>query len=316
MKILIYRYPAEAAGLGHVFRCRVLADEAADRGHEVVTRVQDVNKLPDMQEAMEGYGFIPDWLVVDVPGKPPDEPFEAAEAWGAKVCLLNGIGYEQDDARADLTIVQGLAEAEHSGPKYVILRPELFTFQRWSTGRWFVFGGARGEMGLLSRFASACPDLPAYLIATRYNFDRKNLRFQFYPEFPIEGKGDGFTFDKEAWFRNEVKLSSAHSIVRPGTRVFRWMAEADRACVAMGMTVWELVALQVPAYVFSISEVHLAFARHMEEAGYLLAWPEVGLPENDEEFREFLARDYEPHGESPDGKGAERVLKLMEGDGQ
>jgi hypothetical protein len=275
MNLLFYVFADRETGLGHWYRCAALAD-AAD-GHRVDVVPDRSPRTLRRMLALCAY----DWLVVDVP-EVPECVYELAGERGVRVCQVNGVGYSRDDPRAALTIVQGYGEAEFSGPEYVVLRPELFTYRHWATNSWFVWGGAADGMNLLPAFQEACPYWEATLVR------------------PVLAQ------------REMAALSAHHQAVKPaGDKIFSWMAQAGRACVAMGMAAWELAALRVPVYAFSATEGHLRFARRMEDAGLVLAYPKVGLPEPGG-LRAFLELPFTPWGTPPDGKAAERIVRLME----
>ena len=88
-------------------------------------------------------------------------------------------------------------------------------------------------------------------------------------------------------------------------------SHCEKAAVQMGMVAWETVALGLPTYIFSPTEDHLRYALAMDEAGLVFAYPEVGLP-GPEALEAFLQIPYEITGTPPDGRAAERILKLME----
>lgn len=308
MKILVVTLPAQVAGMGHTVRCRELTRTAHEEGHNVASYspaadwLNTMGKPPaqvlesaraELTGMIDGsswrgafrHGDKLDWVILDLPFSPADWVIGTAHNAGAKVCLLNGVGHDPQNGRTDLVIGQGFVEGvEYAGLEYVILRRELFTYVPWGGTRWFVWGGYNDPMGLLPMFGSAMRGTSAWL---------------------VEGsrKSTGHKFDD---------LSLHHRVVEStGNQVFRFMAGAPAACVAMGMICWELSTLRIPQYVFSATEGHLAFAKRMEDAGLVRAWDGIGLPEF-AVFREFLSEPFQPTGERPDGNGARRVLGLME----
>ena len=286
MNILIYQRPTDQVGQGHQVRCEELASVAMERGHRCATIYSPPGEpAHEVRERMEAAGFRPDWLLVDLPGELPDAAFELAEGYGAMVCNLDGQG-EGDDERPALTIVQSAAVEKVSdrvrgGPGWVVLRRRLFTYLRHNLDprhKWFVYGGSGDQMGLVPMFLEACSGWPAY----------------------VAGDID------------QVEVAGIDLIKPPGSIIFSYIASCRQACVQMGMTAWECAALGLPAKVFSPTEGHLRHALAMASGGLVAAWPEVGLPPPDE-FRAFLEEPFAMTGKPPDGRGAERVLELMEG---
>ena len=89
--------------------------------------------------------------------------------------------------------------------------------------------------------------------------------------------------------------------------------DCNRACLAMGMIVWELLTIGLKCYVFSSSQKHLEFAQRMNKARLIRAYDRVGLPKNKDEFKDFLGGGFEMNeGLVPDGKATERIFDLME----
>lgn len=276
MKGLIIAAAPHRFGLGHWTRANQLARAAAERGWDFSTVPYTTG--PAAQEAIQGCDV--DWLIFDIPEPVPDWAFEGR--W--KVCILNGIGRDPEEERADLLVIQGLypgvvPKNAVAGPAYVILRPQIFLTKPSKLPVWLVWDGYLGGLGLHEAFARALPGIPAvHLLGLK----------------PIPG------LDSLC-----VRLQ--------GDEVIPWLAAAWRACVAMGMIVWELVALRKPCHVFSASPLHLAFALEMAKAGLVMAWPEVGLP-GQGDFTAFLAKAA-PTPEPPpglDGYGAFRILDELE----
>ena len=78
------------------------------------------------------------------------------------------------------------------------------------------------------------------------------------------------------------------------------------------MTVWELVALNIPTFVFSSTERHLETAMAMAERGYIRAYPKVGLPETDQQLYDFVDDPrFRPLKNVVDGLGVNRVIDLL-----
>lgn len=281
MKVLFYVFGDAKRGMGHLVRCEVLAEECRQRGY-AVDFVESPTKGPEQIERELTLPWIPDWLVVDTPEDLPDELFDIARKNNIKTLLLNGDGHHTHEVKADLTIIQGFAEnaQPHVGPDYVLLRPELFE-RTWHAGiRWMVFGGAADVMGLREVFDKACTKVHAFVLETAYS-----------PRISVRNLLHHVRYVRE-------------------TEIFDFMFSCKAACVAMGMTAWELAALGVPTYVFSHTEMHLSFAKRMEAAGLVCAYPTVGLP-SPAEMAAFLKTPFVPTGQRPDGHAAERILNLM-----
>ena len=284
LRILLYTNRNKQSGFGHFYRATALADEAWQRGHTVAfagdakplssSKYYSVHDAQTFHKAVAD--FNPDWLIVDLPGQLPSYIAEIR----AKLCVINGIGHNSG-IRPELAISQGF-EGEYCAPKYLILRRALARYNKVSRGdRWFVFGGAADELGLLPAFDRAMEDQPAYLLATELT--------------------EGLT----GWV-------AKHRIVTgQDDSVLGWIAIARSGCVHLGVTTWELLYFNIPCYVFSRSEYHLKDALEMDKRGWVKAWPGIGLP-SDEELREFLLTPFAPPKNVVGLDGAMRVIKLIE----
>lgn len=272
VKILCLVYANRSTGYGHWFRSLALAQTAQQCDHTVTIAGdrRPSNGLPFIHLHDLSPGALvmalqatkPDWLIVDLPG---DLPEWIRELTKCRICTLNGIGYNQADG-ADLRVIQGVDDVDLPGPQdkvpvlkgieYVILRPEIEQFKGLarSPEDWFVFGGGADVLRLLSRFTVACPGWFATLITS--------------PMAPAP-----------------LIVSPTHTTIRlkeESADIFGWMSASGRGCVAMGMCVWELLAVgPIPTYVFSATTLHLRFAEAMARHGLIKAWPTVGLPSND-----------------------------------
>ncbi len=277
-------------GLGHYFRCLALTEAARNRGH-IVGFVSDrkppFNSLPYYpSEYLDEGGFTrayekfhPDWVVVDLPVTVPDFVLNTA----ARKCLIDGIGHEAQ-AKADLNISQGLSGGEYKAPEYVLIRRRsmLPVVKPEPVNGMFVFGGGADKLGLAKRFVRACPDLPANIV--------------------ISPMAEQFT-----------DTSRVHQLyAMDDDKIFRVIQKSNAAVVHMGMICWELAHAWIAPHVFSYSAEHLVSAKRLEEGGYVLAYDFAGLPESDEDFREFVSRRVVFEGRPVDGRGAERAIKLME----
>ncbi len=290
LKICIVSRATYESGLGHFYRATTLAAAAHAAGHSV-TFVCD--RLPDSVPYQTRLLPDPlplyitnspdrfDWVIVDTPSELP-LPVQVDPA--TKLCLIDGVGHKNGN-RVDLVISQGL-EGKYRAPKYLILRPQLFDTPRLDTYHrgWLVWGGAADKMGLINAFTLACPEFPAYLTVSDF----------------IQDKPIGASYHH--WI----------TPVKDGD-LFFWVKQSRKFCVAMGVVVWELLALdQGPIYVFSYTDRHLRSALQMEERGWLRAWPQTGLPPADK-LLEFLQEPFTPEPVAGlDGGGAGRIIKLLE----
>jgi len=100
----------------------------------------------------------------------------------------------------------------------------------------------------------------------------------------------------------------------PGTNenFLQYTLDCNRACLSMGMIVWELLTIGLKCYVFSSSQKHLEFAQRMDKTRLIRAYDKVGLPKSKDEFVDFLGGRFELNeGLVPDGKAVERIEGLM-----
>src|SRR3990167_587681 len=295
MNIVILVYAKPEVGLGHWYRSLTLAEEARKRGHYVwlvgnkmalgqhFFQVRE-NDPDDLFHVL--HQIRPDFLVVDLQDSVPDYIYDLVG--NTKILVLNGVGREEEE-KADVAIIQGFTDImrpnTYSGPEYVILRKNITNMPRdpqiINFDNWFVWGGARDKMSLLPAFSQAMPEVEANLVVT-----------DFMKECP--------------------SVNGNHLVFRAkDDSIITVMYTSGKACIATGMVAWELATIGVPTYAFSWSEGHLRFAKRMEEAGLVKAWNGVGLP-SCEEIREFLNEPFYPTGTPPDGRGAERIVEIME----
>jgi spore coat polysaccharide biosynthesis predicted glycosyltransferase SpsG len=300
LKLLFYTFRNKHTGYGHWFRSLALAEVAQDRGHEVLIAS---NTEPPFRYPWEFVAYDspteldralsfhhPDWLVIDLPDTLPGWIQDMAKC---KICVLNGIGYDQAEG-VDLRVIQGVADLELPkkidtsntimGLEYIILRPEIARYRSAKKfDLWFIWGGGNDHLSLLDRFGESCQDKNAVMI--------------------LNGMA-----------KLPKRRSQNHLLIEPESpeAIFNPMAYAQWACVAMGMVVPELIYLNVSPYVFSFSELHLKFAQGMERYGLIKAFPQVGLP-GKRKMRAFLEEPFPQVGENKiDGWGAERVVEEIE----
>ena len=281
----------KTTGLGHYFRCLALTEAARNRGH-IVGFVSD-RKPPFNSllyypaEYLDEGGFAkayekfhPDWVVADLPVTVPDFVLNTP----ARKCLIDGIGHEVQ-ARANLNISQGLDGGEYKAPEYVLIRRRsmLPVVKPEPVKGMFVFGGGADKLGLAKRFVQTCPDILANVVISP-------LAEQIH-----------------------MDASYVHNVYQmDDDRIFRVIQKSNAAVVHMGMICWEIIAHYVAPHIFSYSIEHLESAQRLEEAEYALAYDFVGLPESDVAFNEFVRQPALYRGKPIDGRGAERVVKLME----
>jgi len=275
MNLLFLVHRTEATGLGHWYRMKVLMNAARAKGHTVALTTDE-------------FDFAPDWLIVDVPEDMYSEEilYILYKHSHVNVCTIDGISHRLG-TRADLNISQGLS-GEYSAPEYLIVRKPVMTRCLALSAEWFAFGGASDKMGLYDKFRRNCSDWTANMVVG-----------EFAPSLNIQDVNSRH----HVWMRLDK--------IEPSDYIFSLMNKCNRACLAMGMIVWEVLSMGLPSYVFSYTDRHLESALAMEEAGYIKAFDETGLPEP-KAFREFLQQPFTPIAPPIDYLGAERVIRLME----
>lgn len=280
VKVLVFGN--ETTGLGHWYRSMALADHLWQYGHAVtiISDRQPHGKFPFHQVAYEDQTLwlSPlqnqcDWLIIDLPNEAPAWLYDHCQAKGIRTLILNGVGHQVGD-RADLRIVQGLTEDNYpySGVDYIILRDSVFK--------------------------------------------AKAVRNPIIDWFVFGGAADkmGLTRHFPNWQRISFSVSDSdwQATDNHDNGFLMAASQCRRACVAMGMTVLEIAAWgDLPTYVFSVSETHLRFAKSLEAAGYIKAWPNVGRAVFNIEMEEFLQEPFSPMGKPIDGRAVDRIRALM-----
>lgn len=280
MKVAIVVSANRSTGYGHYHRCRALADALVTKGHTVVfvgdidSRIPGVRNFHAHTEVIASewlLKILPHWVVFDAPGETPDWVY--SDLW--RTMVVDGVGHPST-AKAHLVISQGM-KGEFSAPEYLMLRPELnFVSRSHYRRKWLVFGGGYDEMGLCRTFSQKMADESAWLIAPPDFRERQN---------------------KNHWL----------DCARATTNIASLYGVGEQACLSMGMTVWEMLYLRVPCYVFSKTDRHLESAKLMGE--WLHYWPETGVPA--EYISEFLSLPPKLSFPELDLKGAYRVAELM-----
>jgi hypothetical protein len=265
-------------GLGHFYRMQSLAQEARTRGHYV----KFLSDYP--ADGVQWHKAQPDdpniffWAIRAV--RPDwvivDLPGTLPE-WLFGHCAVCVI--DQNCGTADLCISQGY-EGKYRAPKYLII-PPIAECQQPHERCWFVWGGSMDVMGLLGDFVRYTKET-ALLLTT----DITPV-----PRYPRLTQMVVKTLDRKQFFS--------------------FACQCDRACVQMGQTVWELVYLGIPCYVFSHNERGLKTALRMQEAGLVKAYPKIGIP-GGEKFTEFIGQEFAPRRGVVDGLGAGRIVELLE----
>ncbi len=261
---------------------------AFNRGHKVLfigdrdpgnKRILHYSSSYLNQESIMGWDNSVDWIVIDIPDQIPDWMWQ----FRAKKCVIDGIGHDAQ-AKADLNINQGF-NGEYCAPDYLLLRQHMILNPVIPKPRegMFVFGGSADKLGLAKRFAQSCKDIPANIVIS-----------------PMVD-----------WV--ETPLSPAHTIYTlDDNHVFSVMKASTGAAVHMGMIALELSRDQIAPHIFSYTIQHLESAKELERRGYALAYDMIGLPDKDSVLLDFLQRPAIFMGDVIDGRGAERVIRLME----
>lgn len=277
MKINLLVFANRYTGWGHWFRSIALADHLQNRGHQV-TIISDYEE-PRFAHHQVPYGDQTLWrspLMNHPDWLVVDLPDEAP-AWLYDYCQAKQVRTcvlngvgHQVGDQADLRIVQGLGEGEYSGVDYIILRPQVFEAKK-----------KRNPQADWFVFGGAA--------------DKMNLTEKF-----------------PNWQRVVFKLPEK-ALASPDeydNGFLHFASLCRRACVAMGVSAWELTAIGVPTTVFSLTPLHLEFALEMQRHGYIKAWHKVGLPDKDTMI-DFLSKPVAITGKPIDGRACERILRLM-----
>lgn len=302
LKLLFYVFAQEETGLGHWYRSLALAQATQGRGHcvTIASNREPLKRINYIQtHYLEPGDYVqaiqatrPDWLIVDLPHTPPAW---IRKMYEGKIVTLNGIGYNQNDG-ADLRVIQGAISVDLPGEQdkvptlkgleYIILRPEIAKHKGIPRGEFsLIWGGGVDSIGLLQSFADWFPEERAFFIVADMT--------------PIP-----------------ILKSPSHWLLKlnqDSDDLFWWLGRCKKLITAMGMIVPEAAGyLGVPTYVFNASELHLSFAKAMEEAGLIKAWNDVGLP-SEEAVRTFIDTPYEINKDKMlDNLGAERVMIAIE----
>lgn len=300
MKIAVLVYAHKEVGLGHWNRSVALIKELESRGHMVWVlgnmmvhrkmyfQVRENSEI-DLYHVIEQ--LKPDVLIADLQTEVPKYVYEIIGDH-EKLVVLNGVGRYMD-SDAGMLFIQGLGESTDghifAGPEYVILRPELEKWYEGPESEWFVFGGAKDKMNLSSTFQNVFQETNTNILMTPMSVSLDHTYRTMYHNIFIAP-----SIDKQV---ETLKMA---------------VSNVSRACIAMGMTAWEMAALGIPTYAFSATQGHLDFARRMEDAGILRAWNGVGLPEEPLDFKEFLELPPIQPKLRPDFMGASRVADRLE----
>lgn len=308
LNILIVFFTGKHYGMGHKVRSLVLADELERRGHHVVICTneqlrgktyfqsrpfEDKNSANDLYHIFNQ--FHADWVVIDTPYTPDKWIVDRCKEIKADIALLNASGDNGEDV-ANVCVVQGILDPRKFpsnpiyfyGIDYIILRPELATFvSSQKMDWWFVFGGAEDRMKLVSKFQRYAPTERAVI-----------------PHSPS--------------YTPDAKQTPVHQIVAMNNDrgMMELMGVSQRACIAFGMTAWELAYLGVPAYTFAFTKTHMKFAKGMQTLDLIRVHDKIGIP-NKKNFTEFIHKPFEVlDGNRPDLNGVSRVADILVGEEQ
>ena len=284
MNIKMIVFANRNTGWGHWYRSIALAEHIQSQNHQV-TIISD--RTPPKPLAWHCVSYddpalwrgplydSDDWLLIDLPDEAPEWLYDLCQNRGIKTCVLNGVGHQCGD-RADLRIIQGLTDdelgpKEYAGVDFIILRPAVF--------------------------------------------EAKKISNQIVDWFVFGGASDKLNLTRKFpnWQRIVFTISPNKLQVqdREDDGFLLAAAQCKRACIAMGVTAWELSAIGLPVYAFSLTPLHLQFALEMDKAGYIKAYPKVGIPSK-RSFRNFLSVPFTPTGKPIDGLACQRILQLME----
>jgi spore coat polysaccharide biosynthesis predicted glycosyltransferase SpsG len=278
MRVAFLVLANERTGLGHWYRSLALAQEMQDEGHEVeIWSDRDATPFVwlDIKRFL-GDASLPDLLAHNLDWLVIDLPHELNRLVVETIHLspiktLVLNGVGHEVGDwATLRIVQGFSDAQYSGPEFVILRRN-------------VFEAAKVRNPVVDWFVFGGAADGMHLTRLFPNWNRIT--------YIVSADRWGATDSQDAGF-----LPAA--------------AQCKQACIAMGMTAWELAAMGVPAYVVSISKGHLDFALQMQEAGLVKAFDAVGMPPL-MAFERWLQEPFEITGKPPDGQAGARIMELM-----
>ena len=289
MKILFLAYTKDF-GLGHYYRTLALAQEASARGHFTVFLSDRPAMVPGVYtkkvKTWNDYDFMatliivqPDWVVADLPNpEPPGWLWTNYPVY--KLCLIDG-----NPKFCNLAIGQGLGGLDYEAPEYIIIPPELKVIRRvvHPNKCWFVWGGTGDVQKMLPAFSRSV-DETAVLVG-------------------VQGLTPPPTF-----LRSVVHM---YKQANDRQEFFKIAADCNKAAVQMGQTIWELLYLGIPCWVFSHSERNLATALELDRRGWVKAFRKVGLP-GKTGMKRFLASDFELKDRPVDGNGASRIIELLE----
>lgn len=287
MKIVIVY--TTGPGLGHQSRAKFLERAAKRLGCDVSLyrlsleeslSFKDFNRLYDTIKKVS-----PDWVILDLPWT-----IEGADFYRYCMCLPSRICSIEGGGRfnPDLWIGQK-REGQYCAPDYLIINPSVAQYpienyqSNNATNRWFVYGGGQDEFDLAETFCMQLGQTPAEIIIP-------------------SSKTMLSTPNQRIW------------IAKPSTDTIRIMRNCQYACVAAGITMWEAIALDIPTWVFAADDRTYCEVLPYARAGYFHLWFEAGrAPQQANLFEGFLNRPpriVEPS-LRPDGRGAERVIKLL-----
>lgn len=281
--IVMYFFTGEDFGMGHWYRSKLLAGQLVSRGNSVAiagNRDPHIEGVKFYRVQFDNEDDFMDVVTKESPSVvvsdiPNTTPkFLFGECF--RLVSIDGVGCP---ANGGLTISQGIdGNHKHEAPEHLIIDDKFFSLlHEKKSYDWFVFGGYYDKMNLASVFMSA-------------------------------GKKDRSCVVSDKRWR-----CVRHDIYSQPVDTSALMKMSNRAVVAMGMTVWELLAAGIKPHVFSFTQRHLDTALLMDSRGWVNAYKGVGIPDKDE-FDAFLESGSSVLSKAVvDGAGTDKVMRLIEG---
>jgi len=279
LSVLMYYFTGDEYGRGHWYRSGVLANTLVATGANVSIASNENPRIRDTHFHKVEFGDSVSFARAVNASNPDVVIVDVPDGYPEfingdfRLIVIDGVGHDND---GDVIVSQGInGKSVYEAPEYLIIDQRFAGRGDYDPHmEWFVFGGYYDKMGLVDRFLSS--DREASCVVT--------------------GVGDYST--------------CKHAICYQPVDVYVVASSCKKAAVAMGMTVWELIAMGIKPHVFSYTERHLETALMMEERGWVNAYPKLGVPFG-EEFDVFLSSGSSVLNESVvDGMGAYRVADL------
>jgi UDP-2,4-diacetamido-2,4,6-trideoxy-beta-L-altropyranose hydrolase len=333
-----------AMGTGHVMRCLALAQAWQDAGGSAAFAMSETTPaiaeklrtescecfslaaspgtLSDAEETIAcARGLQSKWVVVD--GYQFGAEYQKSlKAAGLKVLFLDDYGHATHYA-ADFVLNQNMSAsaALYSdrdagtqmllGPKYALLRRE---FTKWRTWERAVTSECRKPLVMMG--GSDPENLTARVIDAVKCAKLENL------ETTIVVGGSNPNFEKLERAASERDRSIC--VLKDVSNTAELMAAADVAVSAAGSTCWEICLMGLPALLVDVAENQTQVAAELERRGCAihvgdrsvtaeqLAEALMALARSEDQRRSLSRKSRE----LVDGKGAERVVTALRGDGR